>query len=153
MGTPVPVLIGVEGLAAGEPFVLTYDTPVTIGRSRECEVSMQKLHQYLALSESERATCKQINAVSRKHLRLSVSGTLARLENLSPNGSWCDEARFDQVKEVDLKAGRVVLRVSPTETFALMILDSQDLERLLAKTQLIQLPSTRPEPPQTLPGV
>ncbi len=152
MGTIVPVLIGAEGLSAGEPFVLSYDAPVTIGRSRECEVSMQKLRQYLALSDAERAACKQINSVSRKHLRLTVSGTIARLENLSPNGSWCDEARFDQAKAVDLAHGQVVVRVSATESFALMLIETQELERLIAKTQLINVPSTRLDQPKAPPA-
>ncbi|MBA3683830.1 MAG: FHA domain-containing protein [Planctomycetes bacterium] len=154
MGSRTPVMIGVDGMSAGEPFVLAYDTPVTIGRSRECEISMQKLRRYLELSEAERNASTVVNAVSRKHLRVCVSGTIAKLENLSPNGSWCDDARFDQVKHVDLAAGQVTLRVSPGESFVLMLMEQEQIERLLAKTQMyFPVPSTRVEPPRPPSGM
>ena len=145
MGTPI--LVGTDGLCAGEHYVLSLDAPVTIGRSSGCEISLQKLPRFMALDEDARAGLTDFFAISRHHLRLRVSAGIAHLENLSAAGTWCDGARFDKGKQVDLAKGPVLLRIGPAESFQLMLLERGELERIMAKTRPMQLATTRLSPP------
>jgi len=145
MGTPI--LLGTDGLCSGEHYVLSLDTPVTIGRSSACEISLQKLPRFMALDEDARVGLTDFFAISRQHLRLRISGSIAHLENLSAAGTWCDGARFDKGKQVDLAKGAVLLRIGPSESFQLMLLERGEFERIMAKTRPMQLATTRLSPP------
>lgn len=138
-----PVLIGINGICGGEHFVLTEGAAVAVGRSSACEVCLQRVPRFLCMSEEQRAKLVDFNVISRRHLTITVTGTRARLENHSASGSWCDDARFDKAKEVDLANASVLLRLGPTETFQLMMLDQAGLDRLNARTTPIQLTTTR----------
>jgi len=138
-----PVLIGIMGISGGEHFLLNDGVPASVGRSSACEICLQKLPRFLALSEAQRANLVDFNVISRRHLTITVTGSKARLENHSSIGTWCDEARFDKAKEVDLAETSVTMRLGPTETLQLMLLDQAGLERLSARTTPIQLSTTR----------
>ena len=142
-----PILIGIDGLCAGEHYVLSPDVPVTIGRSSACDISLQKLPRFMALSEDARAGLTDFFTISRQHLRLRISGSIAHLDNLSAAGTWCDGVRFDQGKQIDLAIGAVHLRIGPAETFQLMLVDRAEFERIKAKTRPMQLAATRLSPP------
>ena len=138
-----PVLIGVIGISGGEHFLLNDGVPAAVGRSSACEICLQKLPRFLAYTEDQRATLVDFNAISRRHLTITVTGNRARLENHSNIGTWCDDARFDKSKEVDLSTASVTVRLGPTETMQLMLLDKAGLDRLSARTTPIQLSTTR----------
>jgi hypothetical protein len=138
-----PVLIGVSGICGGEHFVLELGVAAAVGRSSACEICLQRVPRFLAMSEEQRAKLLDFNVISRRHLTITVNGSLARLENHSGSGTWCDDARFDKAKEVDLAGGPVTLRLGPVETFQLMLLDAAGLDRLSARTTPIQLTTTR----------
>ena len=107
----------------------------------------------MALDEDARVGLTDFFAISRQHLRLRISGSIAHLENLSAAGTWCDGARFDKGKQVDLAKGPVLLRIGPAESFQLMLVDRGELERIMAKTRPMQLATTRLSPPATQPTV
>lgn len=138
-----PVLIGTIGVCAGLHFALTDGVPATVGRSSTCEVCLQKSPRFLALSEEQRAKLTDFNVISRRHLTITVTGSIVHLENHSAAGTWCDDARFDKSKQVDLAAGPISLRLGPTESFQLALLDEVGLERLNERTTPIQLMTTR----------
>lgn len=139
----VPVLIGVDGICSGEHFVLIDGLPATVGRSSACEVCLQRAPRFLGLSDEQRAGLLDFNVISRRHLTITVTGSLATLENHSSGGTWCDDARFDKTKRIDLSISRVSLRLGPVETFELMLLDQAGLEQLQSRTAAIQLTTTR----------
>ncbi len=131
----VPILIGSSGLVTGESFVLGDPCDVVIGRSRSCEVSLQSARRYLGLSDDERARLDDFNSVSRRHVRLTVIGSRARLDNLSQAGTVCNDQRFDRVLDVDLAAGPAVIRLSANESLTLALADKEQIADMLAKTQ------------------
>lgn len=150
MSDLIPVLIGTHGLADGEVFMLGDHADLVIGRSRSCEVSFQRFRRFLGLTPSEQKLRDSYNAaVSRRHLRIRTVGTRAILENLSSGGSFCNDARFDAVHEVDLAKGPVSLRLGQaSEVFKLTLLARASVETMLA--QQPQQPGTasftKPQP-------
>lgn len=149
MADLTPVLVGIEGMAAGEHFVIDPDTPTSIGRSSSCAISLQRVPRYQVLSEEQRAKDAGFQAISRKHLTITITGWTARLENHSQSGSWCDDVRFDQAKEVDLGSGGVTLRIGPVEVFRLLLVDQDGLDQLLSRTRPMPLGTTRVRMPES----
>jgi hypothetical protein len=141
----IPVLIGSTGLLAGESFLLTGGAEYIVGRSRSCAVSLQRAPRFLALSENDQKTLPHFNSVSRQHLKISIKGVQARLENLSPYGSWCNEKRFDGVHEVTLSTAPVNLRICPSESFNLLLIDKDDSEFALGSTRNMSDPNKSTE--------
>lgn len=139
----IPVMLGSNGLAEGEFFVLGDQAVVTLGRSRTCDVSFQRFRKYLSLPEAERLKRDEKNAmISRTHLRVKIQGTKVIAENLSSVGSWCNGKRFSATAEQDLADGDVVLRLGPAEeVFTISRLSQSAVEDLLVPTQ--QPPSRR----------
>ncbi|MBA3847856.1 MAG: FHA domain-containing protein [Planctomycetes bacterium] len=131
----IPVLIGSTGMVAGEAFVLNDPCDVVIGRSRSCEVSLQSARRYQALTDDERARLDDFNSVSRRHVRLTVIGARARLDNLSQAGTVCNEQRFDRVLDIDLACGPAVIRLSANESLTLALADKEQIAEMLAKTR------------------
>jgi hypothetical protein len=143
----IPVLIGASGLIAGEHFVLASGSTVVLGRSRACEVSLQQSARWQAMTEEERAQCDGFNAVSRQHVRLSVSGGNARIENLSPAGTWLSGERIDGAREVVLGIEPLNIRLGPSESLNLLLVEESALAARVAKTQPLQVP--REETPRS----
>jgi hypothetical protein len=151
MADLIPVLVGIKGLAEGEIYPLPSGGELVLGRSRLCSVSYQRFRRFLSLSPDEQKLRDSYNsAVSRRHLLIRATGVGAKvtLENLSKGGSWCDDQRFDGLREVDLAQRGVVLRLGQAvETFQLALLD-----RVAIEAQLARLGTPR-QPPAPLPGV
>ncbi len=133
----IPVMLGSNGLAEGEFFVLGDQAVVTLGRSRTCDVSFQRFRKYLSLPEAERLKRDEKNAmVSRTHLRVKIQGTKVIAENLSSVGSWCNGKRFSATSEHDLADGQVIIRLGPAEeVFTITRLTQAEVEDLLVPTQ------------------
>jgi hypothetical protein len=153
MADLIPVLIGTKGLADGEVYPLPSAGELVLGRSRLCSVSFQRFRRFLSLSADEQKLRDSYNsAVSRRHLLIRATGVGRRvtLENLSKGGSWCDDQRFDGLREVDLAQRAVVLRLGQAvETFQLTLLDRAAVAALLARlgTPLPPLPAPQPGVP------
>lgn len=143
-----PILVGIDGIAAGEHFVLDRDTPISVGRSSTCEVSLQQVPRYQALTEAQRAQLPDFQSVSRRHLTITISGTTAVLENHSQIGTWCDDVRFEQRTTITLNANGVTLRLGPREQFRLLLVDRHGLDQLLARTRPMTVATTRVRGPE-----
>jgi pSer/pThr/pTyr-binding forkhead associated (FHA) protein len=128
----VPVLIGTAGLAASEVFVLHDGADIVIGRSRSCDISLRRMAAYLKSPAEQRDADHDFNTVSRRHLRLQVHGNVVRLQDLSTNGTFCNEQPLEQSRECDLGTGTFTLRLGTRETFQMLMLPKDD-PRLAAK--------------------
>ena len=160
-----PVFIGLSGLATGEVFKLGPAADVLVGRSRECQISFQWFHAWLALSEIERRLRDHFNsAVSRKHLRLLTHGSVVTAENLSSTGTMIDQVALDGRKSYDLLRGPMLIRLgSAEERFSVELMDEDEADRRIAALPVIDhhrlpgVPSPADDPtPQgnpTLPPV
>lgn len=143
-----PILVGVDGLAAGEHFVLERERTIQIGRSSVCEISLQRVPRYKVLSETQRAQLPEFQAISRRHLTITITGSVAHLENHSQIGTWCDEIRFDGIQTVVLSTEGVTLRLGPREQFRLLLVDSEGLDQLTSQTRPMPLATTQLRSPE-----
>ena len=143
-----PILVGVDGLAAGEHFVLEGGRPIQVGRSSACDISLQRVPRYQILSETQRAQLPEFQAISRRHLTITITGTEAHLENHSQIGTWCDEIRFDGAQTVTLSTEGVTLRLGPREQFRLLLVDSDGLDQLMSQTRPMTLATTQLRSPE-----
>ena len=116
-----PQLIGCGGWVNGETFSLKEGEEVIIGRSRSCDISLRRIEGYTSRPAAERDNDYDFNTVSRRHVRLAIQGRSVEIEDLSSNGSFCDEERLVGVTTVDLGAGPVRLRLGTREAFLLKI--------------------------------
>lgn len=135
MQESTPILVGIEGLCAGEHFVLDRGRPIEVGRSSACDISMQRMPRYQALSETQRTQLPEFQAISRRHLTMLITGKQAQLENHSQIGTWCDEIRFEGAQTVVLSAEWVTLRLGPREQFRLLLVDATGLDQLMSQTR------------------
>ena len=134
-----PVLIGLSGLATGEVFKLGPAADVLVGRSRDCQISFQWFHAWLALSEVERRLRDHYNsAVSRKHLRLLTHGSVVTAENLSSTGTMINQIALDGRKSYDLLRGPMLIRLgSAEERFSVELMDEDEADRRIAALPVI----------------
>ena len=134
-----PVFIGLSGLATSEVFKLGPAADVLVGRSRECQISFQRFHAWLALSEIERRMRDHFNsAVSRKHLRLLTHGSVVTAENLSSTGTVIDQVALDGRKSYDLLRGPMLIRLGTAEErFSVELMDEAEVDRRIAALPVI----------------
>lgn len=126
MADLIPVLVGTAGLVSGECFLLSREVDLTIGRSRACEVSLRRLAAYLAIPPGERDNDHDFNTVSRRHLRVKVTGNEAVIQDLSTNGSFCNGEQVRDAKHIDLNQGGCTLRLGTRESFQMVLLPQDD---------------------------
>lgn len=124
----VPVLRGIEGWVTGERYVLEPGTSVVIGRSRDCDISLRRIAAYLERAPDQRDGDHDFNTVSRRHVRLSVEGTTVTIEDLSTNGTYCDNQTLGEPRIVDLERGGHALRLGTRESFSLELIDRSQLD-------------------------
>jgi hypothetical protein len=118
MARSIPVLRGLSGLALGELFLLGEAGDVLMGRSRSCAISFQRFRPWLSLSETEQRLRDHFNsAVSRKHLRLTTTGTILTVENLSSTGTTANGQPVITTQSFDLTQAPVslILGMAPEE--------------------------------------
>ena len=115
-----PVLVGVDGFVAGEEHSLEYGSTVVIGRSRSCEVSLQRAGSWLALSPEERDAAKDFKTVSRKHARVSYyNANSIEVEDLSSNGTFVNGKRIKRLVITDLRERDYDVLLGTRERFRL----------------------------------
>jgi len=115
-----PFLEGVIGWVRGERFVLDQGQ-IVLGRSRHCDISMRRCAGYLRQPGGERDKDHDFNTVSRRHAMVTVEGSVVTIEDLSTNGTFCDEVLLTEPKSFDLKHGPVLLRLGTRESFRLQL--------------------------------
>jgi pSer/pThr/pTyr-binding forkhead associated (FHA) protein len=126
MADQVPVLIGVAGLVDGEIFPLADGIEVVIGRSRSCSISLRRAANYLNAPQTTRDSDHDFNTVSRRHLRLTITGTIASIEDLSTNGTQLNGHTMEGMQQIDLASGGCQLRLGTREQFELRLIDAND---------------------------
>jgi pSer/pThr/pTyr-binding forkhead associated (FHA) protein len=142
MADPVPVLIGTAGTVQGESFVLASGVAVVIGRSRSCDISLRRTASYIKAPADSRDTDHDFNTVSRRHARVEVNAVVARIEDLSTNGTFVNGDHLSGSIEVDLGNGVCTLRLGTRESFDLVLLPTDD-------PRLHGLQAVSPVPPGT----
>jgi hypothetical protein len=128
----VPVLVGTRGWVSGELYVLKDGESVVLGRSRSCDISLRRIVAYLERSPGERDADHDFNTVSRRHMRLTIIGSKVKVEDLSTNGSYCNDDTLSAPREISLDDGPVELRLGTRECFRLELADPKRLDALRA---------------------
>jgi pSer/pThr/pTyr-binding forkhead associated (FHA) protein len=131
MAEKIPVLIGVAGLVDGEIFPLATGQGV-VGRSRSCPISLRKVANYLRSASATRDNDHDFNTVSRRHVRVTVSDSVATVEDLSTNGTFCNGDQLSGSTKIDLGKGPCSIRLGTREQFELTVLPIED-ERLVGR--------------------
>jgi pSer/pThr/pTyr-binding forkhead associated (FHA) protein len=125
-----PVLEGVIGWVRGEVFPLKQETNI-IGRSRHCDISLRQCKGYLRQPATERDLDHDFNTVSRRHATITVKGHVVTIEDLSTNGTFCNEVLLTERKSYDLAVESPLLRLGTRESFRLSLwpnsLDGKEL--------------------------
>jgi pSer/pThr/pTyr-binding forkhead associated (FHA) protein len=135
MADTIPALVGTAGLVVGECYVLNDGADIVIGRSRSCDISLRRTNGYLKSPSDVRDADHDFNTVSRRHLRLQVHDSIVRLQDLSTNGTYCNEQQLEQSREIDLSAGPATVRLGTRECFQLVMLPKDDPRVLSHKVQ------------------
>lgn len=135
MADRVPVLLGTAGLVAGDSFVLEDGADVVIGRSRSCDISLRRATLYLKAPADSRDQDHDFNTVSRRHVRVQVHESVLRIQDLSSNGTFCNDEPVQQNREIDLARGSVTLRLGTREAFLLELLPKDDARVIAARQQ------------------
>ena len=125
----VPVLIGTNGWVTGEHYVLKEGESTIIGRSRSCDISLRRIVAYLERAPGDRDNDHDFNTVSRRHIRILITGGTAQIEDLSTNGTYCNDKLVSEPKEVSLSEP-VIIRLGTRESFKLEIVGPDRLEKL-----------------------
>jgi pSer/pThr/pTyr-binding forkhead associated (FHA) protein len=115
-----PILVGTDGFVRGVEFPIDSGAGVTVGRSRSCELSLQRLDAWTALSPEEQSHEKEFKSVSRKHVRISVhNDNTVEIEDLSSNGTFVDGKRIKRIVITDLPERSHEVLLGTRETFRL----------------------------------
>ena len=115
-----PALVGVEGFVEGEDYPVGLGSTVVVGRSRGCDISLQRCKSWLALDEESRDAEKDFKTASRKHVRISCyDAENIEVEDLSSNGTFVDGQRIDRMVITDLRERSHELLLGTREKFRL----------------------------------
>lgn len=150
-GPAIPVLSGIQGWVEGERYVLKDGDAVVIGRSRECDISMRRITGYLERPPGDRDNDHDFNTVSRKHVRIKVKGTAITIEDLSSNGTYCDNQVLRKEMTHDLAKGPLRLRLGTRETFSLELKTTAQLKHESSARQARKKATPPPEPTGATP--
>jgi pSer/pThr/pTyr-binding forkhead associated (FHA) protein len=126
MPDTIPVLLGTAGLVQGESFVLTPGVPVVLGRSRSCDISLRRTTGYLKAPMAVRDNDHDFNTVSRRHARVEITNGVAKIEDLSTNGTYVNGDQLQGVGQYPLDKGACNLRLGTRESFDLVLMPADD---------------------------
>ena len=87
---------------------------------------MRRADGYVKASTEARDSDHEFNTVSRRHTRLQVHESVVRIQDLSTNGTFCNDEPVQQSKEINLNSGDVVLRLGTRESFQMTLLPKDD---------------------------
>ena len=122
----IPVLLGTAGMVDGECFVLQRLVDVVIGRSRSCDISLRRTTAYLKTPPAQRDSDHDFNTVSRRHLKVQITGSTANIQDLSTNGTFFNGEPMREPQKVDLTTGPCTVRLGTRESFQLLLLPADD---------------------------
>ena len=122
----IPVLLGTAGMVDGECFVLQRLVDVVVGRSRSCDISLRRTTAYLKTPPAQRDSDHDFNTVSRRHLKVQITGSTANIQDLSTNGTFFNGEPMREPQKVDLAVGPCTVRLGTRESFQLLMLARDD---------------------------
>lgn len=118
------VLRGVHGYLSGQTFRVRHGETLTVGRSRSCQVSLQRSDRFAGAD----AAGQSFRKTSRRHFRVAFPHPdLVEIEDLSRNGTLVDGAKVGKVifflkdlrgRSIEIEFGegeRLVLTLEETE--------------------------------------
>lgn len=126
MTDQVPVLLGTAGMVDGECFMLERGMDIVVGRSRSCDVSLRRTAAYLKTPPAQRDGDHDFNTVSRRHLKITITGNTVAIQDLSTNGTFFNGEPMREPQKVDLTAGPCTVRLGTRESFQLLLLAKDD---------------------------
>lgn len=141
MADQVPVLLGTAGMVDGECFMLERGMDIVVGRSRSCDVSLRRTAAYLKTPPAQRDSDHDFNTVSRRHLKVTVTGDTAHIQDLSTNGTFFNGEPMREPQKVDLVAGPCTVRLGTRESFQLLLLPKDDPR--VKSGQIVSLNTTK----------
>lgn len=103
------VIEGRGGLLDGVKMSLRVGVTLSVGRSRECDLSFRKAPGFKRREDRERLLAsREFNRLSRVHCELTLLGD-GRVEvvDVSQNGTWVEGDRVKGATLVDLRHGAV----------------------------------------------
>jgi pSer/pThr/pTyr-binding forkhead associated (FHA) protein len=127
-------------MADGEVFLLADGIEVVVGRSRSCPISLRRTANYLRASPAARDNDHDFNTVSRRHVRILVTGTKVDLEDLSSNGTFVANEVLSGRMTIDLAEGPCSIRLGTRERFDLQLVAKDD-PRLVGKEPVVAAPA------------
>lgn len=112
-------LIGKEGYCRGEEYEIPWGSSLTIGRSRDCQVSVRKFKAWLALSPEKRHADTEFQQISGRHVEIqAIDPAIVMIIDKSTNGTFLDDMRISTETLSDLLDTEHTLKIGP-ETFVL----------------------------------
>lgn len=113
------ILRGINGWVHGESFDIPQGVTV-VGRSRTCDISLRRCHGYRRQNPSTRDQDHDFNTVSRQHVKCTVDGDQLTLEDVSTNGTYCDDSPIEGTFSLPITPDlKVILRLGTRESFML----------------------------------
>ena len=113
-------LIGKKGFCEGEKFPMEYGTTVTVGRSRECDISLRNCDRWKQLPKEKRDQHKDFLSVSRTHCRIAYQDDKwIEIQDTSANGTFVDGKKIARLVISDIKNNPHEIKLGPAEVFQL----------------------------------
>lgn len=141
MTDQVPVLLGTAGMVDSECFMLDRGIDIVVGRSRSCDISLRRTATYLKTPPAQRDSDHDFNTVSRRHLKITITGNTASIQDLSTNGTFFNGEPMREPQKVDLVAGPCTIRLGTRESFQLLLLPKDDPR--LKNCQVVSLANSK----------
>jgi len=113
-------LVGVKGFCEAEEFPVEYGRTVTIGRSRDNDISLRNSKKWRELPKEERSGHREFLAISRTHCRIAYQDDKwVEVQDTSANGTFVDGKKVARLVISDIKDKSHEIRLGPVETFIL----------------------------------
>ena len=109
-------LVGKKGFCEGEEFLIEYGATVTLGRSRECDISLRNCPNWKQLPKEERDQHKDFLSVSRTHCRIAYQDDKwIEIQDTSVNGTFVDGKKIARLVLSDIKQNSHEIKLGPSE--------------------------------------
>ncbi|MGH7143368.1 MAG: FHA domain-containing protein [Planctomycetota bacterium] len=128
----VPTLVGMNGHVKNELVALEYGKPLTIGRSRRCDVSLRRSEIYRKMKPDQRDNDVALKTVSSQHFKITMFN-LGSIEivNMSENGTMVDGKPVNRVIITDVSNKPHEIRFGAKESFRLELREHAKLPEML----------------------
>ena len=121
-GEPRLRITGIRGFLEGEQRLLEVGDELTIGRSRDADLSVRKAPRFLARRDREELLrSERMRSISRRHVLIRYhTPDRVEIQDLSSNGTFIDRDRIlDSIDLTDLEETSHVIAVGSAERLSL----------------------------------